>query len=121
MKTVITLIVAACLAAPAGAWYVQTGNDLLALCTSADPITRHHDRAQCGGYIAGAHHALQLFGHVCAPEDVTAGQVIDMLVQHLRANPRQRHEPARMHVFAALFAAWPCHAPHQPSREERPS
>jgi len=117
MKAVATLIAAVCLAAPAGAWYVHTGNDLLALCTSAN----QQDRVQCGGYVAGAHHALQMFEHVCAPADVTAGQLIDMVVQHLRALPRQRHEPARMHVFAVLFTAWPCQAPRQPGREERPS
>ncbi|WP_363117903.1 Rap1a/Tai family immunity protein [Marivita sp. XM-24bin2] len=46
--------------------------------------------------------------HVCLPLGVERGQMIDVVIKYLDANPAQRHNPARMLTWLALLEAFPC-------------
>ena len=59
------------------------------------------------GYIQGvvdAHNSL----FFCAPAGVTAGQVKDMVKNHLEANPQIRHIAAERIIRDQLVKVWPC-------------
>lgn len=59
------------------------------------------------GYVTGV--ADTLFGVVqCAPSNVTAGQIADMVRNYLENTPSVRHHSADRHVYMVLKAAWPC-------------
>jgi hypothetical protein len=44
----------------------------------------------------------------CSPENVTAGQVSDMVKRYLDNNPSTRHKTAESLINLALKQAWPC-------------
>lgn len=78
-----------------------TGNDLFERLN--DP-----DRVYLGmGYIAGVAD-LGSGEYHCAPENVTLGQVRDMVTQYLRLNPSNRHMSASVLVTLTLMEKWPC-------------
>jgi hypothetical protein len=96
---------------PSHAASFLNGNDLFALCTS-DQQT-YIDQTQCLGYaiaIADALEAGAVIGgfSACIPEHATRGQIRDIVVQWLVANPALRHFPAAGPVAAALEKAFPC-------------
>ena len=94
-----------------------TGNDLLRFCTvrESDPIYFQSD-ARCAGFIVGAADGAETIGlyldvtrsdvesHqlVCIPQGVTVGQLQEIVVAALRANPENRHQSASLLVLAAL-------------------
>jgi hypothetical protein len=110
----------------------QTGNTLLALCTSADAGAE----GVCLGYIEGVTDAvinaanlsyfrstvktieptephsapgsLVVPSTACIPAGVTSNQVRDIAVQYLQANPASRHALTFPLVEAALVQAFPC-------------
>ena len=104
------LLLAVLLAAgPAQAQEFQSGNQLLSNC-EADDISR---KSVCLGYVVGAHDAFS-GSSICSPDNVTQGQVRDVVVRWLRANPDKRHISADRTVMIALGSVWPC--ANQPSR-----
>ena len=65
------------------------------------------------GYVAGAYDAGFGVMH-CAPANVTLGQVVDMVKQHIAANPASRHASGDAIVNYVVKQAWPC-----PKRESK--
>jgi hypothetical protein len=98
------LVVLAFLPTVASAGFFS-GNDLLAKMNSTD----YMDRAQAIGYVQGAFDAGQSIFH-CAPDStgVTAGQVQDIVRQHLERNPSTRNYSADVLINTALRKVWPC-------------
>lgn len=80
-----------------------TGNEILALCKAGD----YSSKSICIGYIAGVFDALHSVKH-CAPASVTAGQVRDMVVQAMEAEPKIRNETADVIAAHVFKNAWPC-------------
>jgi Rap1a immunity proteins len=92
----------------------QSGNDLLRKCESADPATHYSDDAFCLAYIEGVMdtigEGLEIRGLPACPAPYTAeaGQLKDIVVQYLKAQPQIRHIPAADSVALAIFKAFPC-------------
>jgi len=86
-----------------------TGNTLLSNCKAADISSK----SVCLGYVVGAHDAAA-GSVICSPDNVTQGQVRDVVVRWLEANPDKRHISADRAVMIALGSVWPC--ANQPSR-----
>jgi hypothetical protein len=61
------------------------------------------------GYITGVTDALLGITH-CPPDNVTAGQVRDMVKNYLDNTPAVRHLPANQIVSHVLKSVWPCAA-----------
>ena len=96
------LILAAMVATSAHAEF-WSGNQLLTR-LQGDTIA---ERIQALGYIMGVADATQGSGH-CPPEQVTSGQIRDMVRNHLESVPSARHIEASSHVVYVLGTAWPC-------------
>ena len=80
-----------------------TGNDLLSKQQSSSTV----DNMVALGYVMGVFDATRGEAH-CPPDNVTAGQVKDMVRNHLEATPSTRHYVADMQVRYVLNRAWPC-------------
>ena len=80
-----------------------TGNDLLTRLNSDIAV----DRGLAMGFIMGVYDATLILEH-CPPENVTAGQVRDMVSKNLYNGASARHLPAAAFVAYTLSAAWPC-------------
>ena len=65
------------------------------------------DYVQALGYITGVADAMRGISH-CPPDNVTAGQLADMVKNHLEASPAARHYTGDQHVVYVLKRAWPC-------------
>ena len=127
--TATALFLAAAHASPT---YSQTtsGNTLLDTCTSENDMAK---LGFCVGYIVGeiegqnfgaflfslmveadmsaeefTEFANRLVFQHCIPPDVENGQLRDVVVQYLIANPAIRHESARSLVWEAYREAFPC-------------
>ena len=108
-----------------------SGNDLLDACESDSPAGVEH--GFCLGFILGAVDGLKwgalrgiqlaspdefdsesynavtdLALQTCTPEGVESGQVVDIVVQYLAANPQARHHSSRALIQLALSESFPC-------------
>jgi hypothetical protein len=84
----------------------QDGNELLKdlkakMETSADAFQKGIVR----GYIIGV---IDSSLEICRPENVTNGQIYDVVQIYLEQNPAIRHEHRSLLVWKALFRAFPC-------------
>jgi Rap1a immunity proteins len=94
----------------------ETGNDLLKSCSTPSSDEYYgFERAKCLGYVLGAYDAFNTTSRVegnivilCPPEDLTKGQIRDIVVKYLEENPETRHESASDLVMLALSKAYPC-------------
>jgi hypothetical protein len=95
--------------APNSFLFFENGNELLDSCNNDPPW--------CLGYVVGIADAMsgaQSVGgtvngwRACLPYGVTEGQVMDVVVQALRAHPQRRHNGASGLVASALSEAFPC-------------
>lgn len=93
-------ILLAAFAARAEFW---DGNQLLDRLAS----TSNHQRMLALGYIMGVSDTMQGANH-CPPENVTAGQLQDMVTNYLNNVPAQRHKTADTIVLQVLRGAFPC-------------
>jgi hypothetical protein len=59
------------------------------------------------GYVMGVSDVFTN-GTVCPPNNVTAGQVKDIIKRHLEANPSIRHFTADSIIKNKLEETWPC-------------
>ena len=59
------------------------------------------------GYIMGVSDTCTTIT-ICPPANVTAGQVQDIVRQHLEANPSKRHFTADSLIKNKLEEIWPC-------------
>ena len=88
-----------------------TGNDLLESCES----TGHFEQAFCLGYITGVTDLDGADGSVfperrrsCVAENVSNGQVRDVVVKYLKDHPEERHIQASILIVKAMAQAFPC-------------
>ena len=79
-----------------------SGNDLLGKINGD-----FGDQMLALGYVMGVFDAYRSVEH-CPPENITAGQVRDMVRQHLVSSPSVRHLTADLQVRYVLKNAWPC-------------
>ncbi len=61
------------------------------------------------GYISGVADALMGITF-CPPENITVGQVRDMVRNYLKNTPAVRHLPASQIISHVLTRTWPCAA-----------
>lgn len=81
----------------------KTGNELYADLNAESTVSR----AVGLGYIMGVADATRNMTH-CAPAEVTAGQINDMVKKHLANTAELRHYTADIIVSYVLKKAWPC-------------
>ena len=88
-----------------------SGNELYSYCQSASSV----DQGICTGYIGGVVDsqitvltALKLHNPVCGPQNVTTGEMKDIVLRSLREHPEERHYTAASLVLGALAEAFPC-------------
>jgi hypothetical protein len=86
-----------------------SGNQLLELCNGS--------MAQCQAYVAGAVDAMSTAGaitgtfaefRICMPHDVVLGQLVDVILNDLRAHPEILQLNAASEAAYALQQAFPC-------------
>ena len=100
-KQCIYILVYTCVAGTAHAEFMD-GNRLLSR-IRGEP----HEFLQALGYITGVFDATRGYVH-CSPDNVTAGQITDMMKTHLESAPSVRHLPADQHVAYVMKKTWPC-------------
>jgi hypothetical protein len=90
-----------------------TGNDLLESCESKGNL----EHAFCLGYIIGVTDVEGMDSAVfperrrsCVAENVSNGQVRDVVVKYLKDHPEERHLQAAILVVKAMGQAFPCKA-----------
>jgi hypothetical protein len=81
----------------------MTGNELLQYVESSEDIKW----GIAMGYVLGAADITMGDKH-CTPNNVEAGQVLQIVKDKLKENPKYRHHSADVFVAAALADAWPC-------------
>lgn len=90
---------------------LETGSNLLAVCTSDERVEQWVCLQYLNGFIQGVTMA-EIIGkteYYCLPKTGgSLGQYKDVVLQFLRANPARRHELAPFIVDAALRGAFPC-------------
>ena len=95
------LILALLLSGTAHAEFAD-GNKLL-----SDMTGETMDRMHALGYITGVFDAGRSIVH-CPPNNITAGQINDMVKNYLTNVPADRHLTGDTIVFKVLKATWPC-------------
>lgn len=81
----------------------QDGNKLLSMLKDSG----YFNQGYAMGYIAGIADMGVGFVH-CAPPNVTAGQMNDMVKNYLENTPAERHLTGDIVVNRVLKAVWPC-------------
>ena len=97
------LILIAALASSVAHAEFYTGNELLAKIEATNTV----DSMLGLGYVMGVFDTARGVEH-CPPDSITAGQVRDMVRQHLVNSPSIRHITADLQVRYVLKNAWPC-------------
>ena len=59
------------------------------------------------GYVIGVHDALS-GSVICSGDNVTQGQVVQVVLKYMRQNPEMLDQSADRVITAALKAVWPC-------------
>lgn len=95
------LILAALCAGTAHAEFID-GNKLL-----ADMNGSHGQQMSALGYVMGVADTLTSVV-ICMPENVTSGQINDMVKNYLNNVPRERNLSGDVIVSKVLKATWPC-------------
>jgi hypothetical protein len=85
-----------------------TGNDLYRICRGSTD-----EQWQCVGYLEAADDGLEALRvsmgkPTCAREGVEVGQIRDVVLKYLEANPQDRDENAWLLVATAVGKAWGC-------------
>src|SRR5688572_26097475 len=97
-------------ASPASAYFLD-GDELINHC-SATIADERFDPAVCVTYIMGAYDGF-MFQRVarnqprCTPRTLTAGQLREVVVEYLQANPDNRAMDASALVWNAIIGEWP--------------
>ena len=97
-------------ASPASAHFLD-GDDLMNHC-SARVADERFDPAICMSYIMGAYDGFMFQRLVrnetrCTPRNLTGGQLREVVVDYLLANPDNRELDASALVWNAIIAKWP--------------
>jgi hypothetical protein len=95
-------LICAMMASPAFANQFWDGNKLL-MRMNGDS----YDQAHALGYVMGV---FDTDGRrkVCAPQNITSGQLYDIVKQQLETRPEFRHFHADVIVLGSLALVWPC-------------
>ncbi|HEY6817584.1 MAG TPA: Rap1a/Tai family immunity protein [Croceibacterium sp.] len=97
-------------ATPAHAYFLD-GDELMNHC-SATIADERFDPAVCVTYIMGAYDGF-MFQRLarnqprCTPRTLTAGQLREVVIEYLQANPDNRAMDASALVWNAIIAKWP--------------
>lgn len=59
------------------------------------------------GYVIGVHDALS-GSVICSGDNVTQGQVVQVVLKYMRNNPEMLDQSADRVITAALKTVWPC-------------
>jgi hypothetical protein len=78
------------------------GNTLLNLMNGSVP-----EQIQALGYVQGVFDTLHS-AVICPPQNVSAGQVNDMIKNYITNSPATRHHTADFIILTALKDLWPC-------------
>lgn len=86
---------------------IDDGNDLLTACSTSE--------GYCLGYIRGLSNGVDMIlaqkgKRICYGQNVTLGQVRDVVVDYVRRHPATRNQNSMVLTAYALGAAWPCAA-----------
>ena len=86
------------------------GNKLLTICNDTEGVL---NLGICLGYVEAVSDVLDSGAAIsgwkaCSPENVTAGQVKDIVTRFLVNHPEKRHYAAHTLVARALSEAFPC-------------
>ena len=76
-------------------WYSKPSNDIV-------------NAAVSFGYVLGVYDALTGVTMFCPPNNVSQGQVVQVVLKFLNQNPEKLHFSADSLVVKALQQAWPC-------------
>jgi len=95
------ILLSALLALPVHAEF-KDGNKLLAQLQGT-----LMEQSNAMGYITGIHDTMLGVSH-CSPDNVTVGQVSDMVRSYLSNVPAERHRTGDVIVMHVLKTAWPC-------------
>ena len=98
----IAVIILALAAGSAHAEFVD-GNKLLSQMKDSSYFSQGHAM----GYVAGVADVGIGFIH-CAPSNLTAGQLNDMIKNYLENTPAERHLSGDTIVNKVLKSVWPC-------------
>jgi|JI10StandDraft_1071094.scaffolds.fasta_scaffold170890_3 hypothetical protein len=110
---------------PKVAWSLDTidvGKDLLRECSSNEKLSTFHCYAYVRGLVDGINaaqgfqkqyneinKASSIFAaRFCIPNDVVFTQIVDVIVLHIKNNPKNQLAPAGVVSVVALKDAWPC-------------
>lgn len=100
MKKVLLSLLLMCSTAQA---QYQSGNELY-----SDLIGRTDAEQMFAlGYVVGVVDAY-IHKEVCVPQNVTQGQLAEVVKQFLGSRPQVRHQPADILVVLAVRQHWPC-------------
>lgn len=83
----------------------KKGAQLYQACTAA---ADSQNMSFCIGYVMGVSDSLQGLKLTCSPKDITAQQVIDLVVDYLRSHANAQQYVAAQEVTLALVKAFPC-------------
>lgn len=93
---------------------INTGNGLLAHCTTDGPdqVEIEYHLGQCLGFIKGVGNtwALEHPKAVCVRDGADNAQLRDIVVGYLRRVVQLRDQASAYHVIAAMTEAFPCGA-----------
>jgi hypothetical protein len=110
MKKHLMIIGALLAATPAEARVVtDDGNELLEVCTRDD----YFSQGYCLGYIRALSDGVDMVLYtgnqkICYGDNVTIGQIRDVVIDYVKRNPAKRNKNAMVLVSWALAEAWPC-------------
>lgn len=119
LKTVTALAMAmamAMAATPSGAWtrgaYVK-GEDLNIYCQQFLRNRFGQGKNQffigfCIGYVLGSADQLSRAKTICIPEDISAGEIGEVVAEFIGQNPGERRLPGVEITLSALEQAYPC-------------
>lgn len=92
--------------------YVESGNYWYEVCSS----NNESDQTVCISFITGLRYGMQNMANFyskkypyCNTGNVTNGQMKDIFVKYLRANPEIRDRDASILFLGTMMGAFPCH------------
>ena len=85
---------------------LATSRDLLAVCTSSKPL----EYGMCMGYISGVVDGFLVVDRtsVCITPGITKGELRNIVLSGIAANPKESSQEAYAGVLLALSKAFPC-------------
>ncbi len=94
----------------------KTGNQLYEDLKVWDSNVTDQNYFQSGtsfGYVMGVFDSLEAFAPnvLDRPANITASQVMDVVIKYFKEHPEERHERANVLINRALLEAWPKKSP----------